>query len=334
MFGLRNFLRRRDLVRNEEAPAPPTGESLLVQPKPTCIQYDNFAREWMQVSQLDNFDGFRIEVGKPLSKNFNAAHTLLLGTQSKQQPYAYQFGPVFQTEDGRLFMMGKTSLDGLLNARVVKKVAGPYCDLRANVSSCVIEPARNMYEFSKDLNFKRWCTSTKLVWQGIWICNFGFSSLITKNLHFGGEVTYLNLLSRGASMGTLGFRYENAGNFFSATLGRTPDFKHPMREEPLHGLRAQYVRKVSDRVSLGCEFDYSYPEHDSAMKLGYEYTFRTSRVQGLLDTAGRVSCFINDFKGFALSGVIDYPNNEYKFGVLMHYFPAGENAEGGEPPLM
>ncbi|CAD7934815.1 unnamed protein product [Amoebophrya sp. A25] len=339
MLGGFGRLFRRDVVRNEEAASVPlTGDSseatganpMLVEPKLSCVQYDNFAREWMTVSQMDTFDGFRVEVGKPLSKSFNAAHTLLLGTQQKGQPYAYQFGPVFQSEDGRLFVMGKTSLDGLLNARVVKKIWGPYCDIRANLTSCIIEPSRNMYEFSKDLNFKRWSTSTKLVWQGIWIMNFGFSSMISKSLHLGGEVTYLNLVHRGASMGTLGIRYDSGGNVCSATIGRTPDFKNPMRDDILHGVRMQYVRKISDRLSMGCEFDYSYPDYESAMKVGYEYTFRTSRVQGLLDTAGRVSCFINDFKGFALSGMIDYFHNDYKFGMLMHYFPAGENAEGGE----
>lgn len=39
-------------------------------------------------------------------------------------------------------------MDGLLNARVVKKLGG-HVDLRANFSSCLVEPQRNMYEFSK-----------------------------------------------------------------------------------------------------------------------------------------------------------------------------------------
>lgn len=298
-----------------------------------CVQYDNFAREWMGISQQDNFDGFRVEAGKPLTKYLQATHTLLLGTAAKQQPYSYQFGPVFQTESGRTFLMGKYSMDGLLNARIVKKVLGPYVDLRLNCSSCVKEPQRNMYEFSKDMNFAKWSTSTKLVWQGIWIANFGWSRMMHKNLHLGGELTYLNL-NHGSSMGTVGMRYADGENTFSATLGRTPDFKNPGATSPLHGLRMQYVRKVSDRVSLGAEFDYSHPDHDSAMKLGYEYTFRTSRVQGLLDTSGRVSCFVNDFKGFALSGVVDYLNNDYKFGVLMHYFPAGGEGEGEGEALM
>lgn len=56
-----------------------------------------------------------------------------------------------------------------------------------------------------DINFDKWSTSAKLVWQGIWIANFGFSRLMTENLHLGAEVTYLNL-NAGASMGTVGMR--------------------------------------------------------------------------------------------------------------------------------
>lgn len=300
--------------------------------KEKCLQYDNFSREWMAVSQQDNFDGFRVEAAKPISKYLQTMHTLLLGTVSKQNPYAYQFGPVFQTEDGRTFLMGKYSMDGFMNARVVQKL-GERVDMRVNVSSDLNEAQRNMCELSQDYNGERWATSTKMVWQGIWIFNFGFSRMLSQNLHMGGELTYLNL-PQAASMGTIGMRYANAGHNLSMTLGRSPNFKQQHARDPMHGCRMQYVHKVSDRVSLGCEFDYSHPDHDSVMKMGYEYTFRTSRVQGLLDTAGRVSCFVNDFKGFALSGVVDFYANDYKFGVLMHYFPSGNEQGEGDMPLI
>jgi len=334
-----NAFLKRSPVRNEEAPSiigsgnniSDDPSSLTAVPKlESCVQYDNFSKEWMGLSQQDTFDGFRIEAGKPLSKYLQSTHTLLLGTTTKQQPYSYQCGPVFQTENGKTFLMGKYSMDGSLNARMVQKVAN--FDFRANISSDMREPQRNMCELSKDFNGSNWSTSTKLVWQGLWIMNFGFSRLITPKLHMGGELTYLNL-NQAASMGTLGLRYSDGGHNFSMTLGRTPDFKNAHRKSPMHGIRMQYVHKVSERVSLGAEYDYSYPDHESQMRLGYEYTFRTSRVQGLLDTAGRVSCYVNDFKGFGISGLVDYFNNDYKFGVLMHYFPAGGEGEEGAPMM-
>lgn len=228
--------------------------------------------------------------------------------------------------------MGKMSLDGMLNARAIKKVWGPYCDLKFNAGSDLNEPARNMYEIASDMNFSKLSTSMKLVYQGIWIMNGAFSQMITPNLHMGGELTYLNLHG-GASMGTLGFRYSAGADTLSATLGRTPDFKNPISASPVHGLRAQYMRKISDRLSLGTEYEYSHPDHESALRIGYEYNFKNSRVQGLLDTAGKVSCYINYFQGFGFSGMIDYPNNDYRFGFLMHYFPMGDGEMEGEPMM-
>lgn len=57
--------------------------------------------------------------------------------------------------------------------------------------------------------------------------------------------------------------------------------------------------------------------------MAYEHTFRNARVQGLLDTEGKVSCSVQDFQGLGFSGMIDYVKGDYKFGVLMHVMPPG-----------
>mmetsp|Transcript_17729 Transcript_17729/g.17559 ORF Transcript_17729/g.17559 Transcript_17729/m.17559 type:complete len:100 (-) Transcript_17729:55-354(-) len=95
----------------------------------------------------------------------------------------------------------------------------------------------------------------------------------------------------------------------------------------------QYVRKVSDRLAIGSEFEYSQPEHESQLRLGYEYTFRHARVQGLLDTCGKVSCFVQDFMGFGISGMVDFVKGDYRFGFMMHMVPQPEDAgaAGGAP---
>lgn len=76
---------------------------------------------------------------------------------------------------------------------------------------------------------------------------------------------------------------------------------------------------------MGCEYELvqGTGEIDSAMRFGYEYMFKTSRVQGMLDTAGRISCMLQDMQtGFGMSGVIDYVRNDYKFGFSMQFAPA------------
>jgi len=85
------------------------------------------------------------------------------------------------------------------------------------------------------------------------------------------------------------------------------------------------------RLSLGTEFEYARPGDESAMRVGYEYTFRQARVQGLIDTAGKVSCFVSDFMGFGLSGMVDYVRGDYKFGFMMHIFPPQEGEAGAAP---
>lgn len=134
-------------------------------------------------------------------------------------------------------------------------------------------------------------------------------------------------------MGTMGLRYlATPRDTFTLTLGRQPDFKNQMRMAPVHNMRIQYARKVSDRLSLGSEFEYSNPDHESSLKMGYEYLFRTGKVQGLLDTSGRVSCSAMDLQSqLSFSGMIDYYRNDYKFGVMMQYFPMPEQEQGPPP---
>eukprot|EP00971_Amphidinium_carterae_P257164 5105575-Amphidinium_carterae.1 len=46
-----------------------------------------------------------------------------------------------------------------------------------------------------------------------------------------------------------------------------------------------------------------------------------AKVQGLVDTDGKVSCSVQDFMGYGFSGMIDYFRGDYKFGMLMHMLP-------------
>merc|ERR1719282_688487 len=115
-------------------------------------------------------------------------------------------------------------------------------------------------------------------------------------------------------------RYTEGKDVFTAAFNRTPDPKSGPGSN-LHECRLHYVRKVTDRLSLGTEYKYSHPDKESGLALAYEYTFRQARVQGLLDTDGKVSCCVSDFTGFGFSGMIDYFRGDYKFGVLMQVVP-------------
>ncbi|KAL8443966.1 hypothetical protein Emag_005750 [Eimeria magna] len=105
-------------------------------------------------------------------------------------------------------------------------------------------------------------------------------------------------------------------------LTQQPDFKSPIGLTKLtHSCKVQYARKVTDRLSMATECEYSYPDTESALRVGWEYLFRQARVQGLIDSCGRISVFAQDYSGFGVSGQIDYWRGTYKFGFLMHVVP-------------
>jgi len=187
-----------------------------------------------------------------------------------------------------------------------------------------------MYELSLDYGAKDWASSVKCAWQGAWILNGAFSQVISPSLQMGGELTWV--AANGASIAAVGARYAKGNNVMSCQLSRQPDFKSPVGlTTSHHAAKVQYVRKVNDRLSLATEYEVFPSDWHSGMRMGYEYLFRQARVQGLVDTSGRVSVVAQDFSGFGVSGVIDYWRGDYKFGFMMHVIPQPEGGAGVGP---
>lgn len=88
--------------------------------------------------------------------------------------------------------------------------------------------------------------------------------------------------------------------------------------------RVQYTRRVNERLSLATELELAPEIKDSALRLGWDYTFRHARVQGSIDSSGKIAMQAQDFSGFGVSGCIDYWNNIYRFGFMMHLLPPQE----------
>ncbi|CEM39652.1 unnamed protein product [Vitrella brassicaformis CCMP3155] len=295
------------------------------------LQWEAFLKEWSQMTQQDTFDGFRLEAQKNVTKNLQSCHSLFLGTTMRPEGYIYQFGPTFTTEDQSLFLLGRLGTDGTLNARGVKKFFGT-TEAKVTATSNLKDEQRNMLEAGLDHAGKDWTSSLKLAWQGTWIVNGSYTQLISKYLQMGGELTWVS--ANGASIGAVGGRYFDGTHAVSAQLVRQPEFAKGQVDKNAHALKLNFVRKVTDRLSLGAEFEYSHPDAESALRLAYEYNFRQARIQGLLDTCGKVSVFVQDFTGFGVSGLIDYWQGIYKFGFMMHVVPPPEGAQqpGGGPP--
>lgn len=318
---------RSSVTKCEEVPSPlPEAEQPAPKAEETAVQFENFTREWQGISQQDNFDGFRIEAANQVTKFLQAAHTLFLGTQLRPEQYIYQFGPAFQSEDGRTMLVARAGLDGGVNGRWIQKV-GTGFELKASSNSHLSEPQRNMHDGSIDYTGKNCSLSAKLAYQGAWVFAGAFTQRVLPQLQLGGDLT-LVAVNGCTSIGQVGLRWAEQKDIFAASLSRSPDPKSPQGSNA-HECKLSYVRKVTDRLSLGTEYKYSHPDKESGLQMGYEYTFRQARIQGLLDTDGKVSCCVSDFVGFGFSGMIDYFRGDYKFGVMMHVLPQQE----GQQPM-
>ena len=287
------------------------------------LQFEQFSKEWQSLTAQDNFDGFRIEAGKAVTKNLQASHSLILGTGLRESGYFYQFGPTLQSLDGKSFATARIGLDGSVSGRLGSKLYETF-DVRASGSSSLKEQQRNALELEVGMCGQACAGLVKFVHQGTWILNAAFSQEVTDSLWLGTELTYIP--RNGVSLPSFGGRYVSGPNVFSATLGQQPDFRSRNPLDSATNCKLQYVKRVSDRLSLGVELESSLPDRESSLKMGYDYSFRQARVQGMLDTAGKVSCFVSDFMGFGVSGLIDYVRGDYKFGFMMHIVPQGEAA--------
>mmetsp|Transcript_67576 Transcript_67576/g.187305 ORF Transcript_67576/g.187305 Transcript_67576/m.187305 type:complete len:356 (+) Transcript_67576:66-1133(+) len=290
-------------------------------------QFEMFSKEWRQISEQDNFDGFRIEKTSQITKYLCSAHTLFLGTQLRESGYIYQFGPVFQSEGARTVMMARIGLDRGVHGRLVQKL-GTGWELKASSQANLKDKQRNMHDASVEYNGKDWTFGAKLAWQGAWLGGGSFTQRILPSLQIGGDLTCV-MVNNIMMIWQLGARWSAGKDVFTASWGIQPDPKSPMGGM-VNEIRLAYARKVTERLSLGTEYKISHPDKDSGLSMAYEYAFRNARVQGLLDTDGKVSCCVSDYQGFGFSGMIDYARGDYKFGMLMHVMPP---EEGGPPPM-
>lgn len=323
---------RSSPIRCEDVGATDFGESPEAASAPRVdntapVHFEQFSREWQQISGQDNFDGFRIEAANQVTKHLQAAHTLFLGTQLRPEQYIYQFGPAFQSEDQRTMLVARCGLDGGVNGRMVQRL-GTGFQLTAASHSHLAEQQRNMHEASLEYTGGSFTLGGKAAWQGAWLFGASCTKRLFPQLQLGGDLTVVAVQGIMPIM-QAGLRYSEGKNIFGASISRSPGQNGPPGQPSwAHECRLSFVRRVTERLSLGTEYKLTAPDKDSGLSMGYEYSFRQARVQGLLDTDGKVSCCVSDFVGFGFSGMIDYFRGDYKFGVVMHVLPQTE----GQPP--
>lgn len=288
----------------------------------TALLFENLNKEYKYITTQDNFDGFRFEIDKNVNKYLQSTHSLFLGTTLREIGYLYQFGANFTNADNSLLMISRINIDGSVNGRLCKKLSDQV-DCKFNFNTYAKNDARNTYETSIEINKPIYACSLKTVWQGTWIFNTSYTQLLTQKLQVGVDLTYI--AANCASIGSLGLRYNHNNNVITMQATRQPNFKSPeFMLNQVHAYKIQYAKKISDRLSLATELELTPETKESAMRVGWDYSFRHAKVQGTVDTSGKISVFTQDFSGFGISGFIDYLNNEYKFGFMMHISPSQE----------
>lgn len=300
------------------------------------LQFENFTKEWQQLSQQDNFDGFRIDAAQTtFMKNLLAHWTLMMGKQPQEPedtPYFFQVGPTYTSEDQRTLMFARCNLDRVVQGKFIQKIGDSF-EVNGSGQFALSDPIKkSVYDAALEYSGRDWTSGIKLTWQQTLVGKGAFTQQITKSLQMGGDLMYVGYNSM--TIGTLGLRYALGKNIFTSQVIRRP------QQSPLgmmlgnsHEVKMQYLRRVSDRLSLASEYSYSFGDMQSTMCAGYEYTFRNARIQGMIDSAGKVKCFANDAMGFGVSGTIDYVNEDYKFGFMMQISPQPEPGQPGAAPV-
>lgn len=325
MWALRKVLAApRPASCEEGSPGEPEDGGRSEKP----VQYESMCKEWQQVSSQENFDGFRIEAGKSSTKHLQTSHSLYLGTQLRECGYIYQMGPSFISASGRTQLMGRYDLDGSANGRLSHRLTDTW-EVKGASMSHMREPEKNLHEIGAEKTGHDWTAGVKLQHQGNWLVSGSFSQELTKRLTLGTDlIWFAGSPLNNASIASFAARFVSGKDIYYASYTRAPDFKKmfggpgmPAQSFVSNSLKLNYFRKVSDRLSMGAEAELGYEDLNSSMKYGYEYTFRHARVQGSIDSAGRVACFVTDFMGFGFSGVADFFKGKYQFGFLFNVVP-------------
>lgn len=303
------------------------------------LQFENLNKEWQQLSQQDNWDGFRIEAGNTtFMRNLLFNWSMIMGKQPQapdDKPYLFLMGPTYTSEDQRTFMLARINLDKhkMIQGKVIQKV-GESLELKGSGQVCPFDPInKSVYEGCLEYNGKDWTAAGKLTWQSTLIANGAFTQMITPSLQMGGDLMFVSF--NRMTIGQMGLRYCLGKNIFTSQLIRQPQ-QSPhggISSGSSHEIKMQFLRRVSDRLSLATDLSFCATDMQSAMSVGYEYTFRNARIQGSIDSAGKVKCWVQDVMGFGVSGTIDYVAEDYKFGFMMHIAPQPEQGQPGAPPV-
>lgn len=265
-------------------------------------QFDKADKEAVQILKPDIFDGCRFEHNRLLGPNFTVSHSLWLGSAMLQSGNHYQFGSTVVLNEGTTMLLGRIDPEGRLDAQWHQEYVQPQKVLSRVQASISPQKEQNMTQASLEVNGIDYAGTLKLVTGPM----FGLSYFqsVTKALSMGAEAFYHH--GQGASHIVARSRYADGNDIATATL------------TTMGTVSANYVRKVSERVSLASEIQVSLADRQSSMNVGYEFLLRTSKLSGVVSTEGVIQSQIQEMLVPGLSiifnAILDHKHNQHRFG--------------------
>ena len=79
-----------------------------------------------------------------------------------------------------------------------------------------------------------------------------------------------------------------------------------------------YHQKINEKATVAADLLINSSMREAVASVGYDYTFRTSRLRGCIDSNGKVAAFLEEMLGpgikLLLSGELDHSRQDHKFG--------------------
>mmetsp|Transcript_47072 Transcript_47072/g.106611 ORF Transcript_47072/g.106611 Transcript_47072/m.106611 type:complete len:240 (-) Transcript_47072:117-836(-) len=199
-------------------------------------------------------------------------------------------------------------------------------------------PPMTVVEFEGTATGSDWTASVKPGYQpSVPTLEASVSQMVTPGFHVGAKLLGLLPPSNPGMMpppwgsATIMSRYTNGDHTVNVSYERGSDQENmkPVK----HSLKATYHHKATSvqnrpRLNLATEFEVSQTQGipasqggvSSSLRMGCEWFFFQARVQGLLDSTGKVKSTIqSNLYGF--SAEADLWNGDYKFGFMLQVMP-------------
>jgi len=265
----------------------------------------------------DPFSGFRLALGKGLSRHFQVSHTLNMSALPNGM--SYQFGAVYLGGTGSAsanpspVLTGQIDNSGNLYAQMIHQLS------KNTMAKCIVQTQQKelaMLQMDADYRGEECTAALTLgnidILSGSGIIVNHYLQRLTPNLILGAECFYQ--YGSGQEMAVLSLAGKYSKDKWEAAFKFNPK-----------SWNASYYHHItigSENVSIGVDYEHSLK--DSIVSLGYHYNLPKANVtvRGMLNTNWTVAAVYEKKLpslpfSFCLSGMVNHVKNQCSFGFAL-----------------